>query len=72
MGHGVRQARAAERKRVAKAGHQHQKLRRLSAAARRCKVTARIERAGPQAVATYGHQIYGKFGSEMVLQRRRL
>eukprot|EP00959_Pyramimonas_sp_CCMP1952_P444886 9315728-Pyramimonas_sp.AAC.1 len=48
------------------------RLRKYAQAARRWAVPAKLQRAGPQAAAVYGHHVHGQFGSVLHSQRRRL
>eukprot|EP00959_Pyramimonas_sp_CCMP1952_P031480 660177-Pyramimonas_sp.AAC.1 len=69
---GKRLARKTRRQRAVKGDTQNQKLRKYAHAARRYRVTKRVELAGPQAVSTYGMQVYGTFGTQLLTLRRRI
>eukprot|EP00959_Pyramimonas_sp_CCMP1952_P309158 6469810-Pyramimonas_sp.AAC.1 len=50
----------------------HRKLLKSAAAARRFKLSSRLEQQGAQAAGAYGHQLHGVFGQNMVQFRRQL
>ena len=55
-----------------KSGASHLRVRGFARASKQYRTCLKIENASPQAAATYGHQVYGVFGSGLLAMRRRL
>eukprot|EP00959_Pyramimonas_sp_CCMP1952_P274724 5743167-Pyramimonas_sp.AAC.1 len=72
QGLGKRLARATRGQKVVKGNSQSHALRGFARATRRYLVTKKVELGGPQAASTYGMQIYGVFGTQLLTLRRRL
>eukprot|EP00959_Pyramimonas_sp_CCMP1952_P160271 3352262-Pyramimonas_sp.AAC.1 len=60
------------RQSVAKAKNMNMKVRKFARSPRKCRITGLIERTGPQAAGTYGHQITCDVGEFRLQCRRRL
>ena len=72
LGSGRRLARATRTKRMEPTRRQHGKIRKFAASSRRFKTPQKVERAGPQAGATYGHEVHGLPQRFILALRRRL
>eukprot|EP00959_Pyramimonas_sp_CCMP1952_P176852 3696395-Pyramimonas_sp.AAC.1 len=69
---GKRHGRATRQERFVATLKQHNKVSRYAFASKRFRVLQKVEPAGPQAGARYGHQVHGLPATSLTHLRRRL